>query len=152
MMPLWTPEVRATVTRPGGVRDVAEGVYWLTAIEDAPDYVLCGGYGLVRLTGAVTRGSGLYMLDLPFAPFVLGDGWYRFGSVTLGFSDGQHRSSLGLHCNGMTDPPGLPSPDGKKCAVITPNDYLFATESVPRTGQAISNFHWRFAFPMLRPT
>ncbi len=54
-MPLWTPDVWGSGSKPAGTRSTQEGAYWFTEIIGDPNNVLCGGWGLVRLTGTVDR-------------------------------------------------------------------------------------------------
>lgn len=150
-MPLWTPDVWGSGAKPAGTRSTQEGAYWFTEIIGDPNNVLCGGWGLVRLTGTVDRGDGFYRLDLPFEPPDWGmDGWQLLGQVTLGFADGDHRAGYSLHRNNATDPDAAPA-GALKSTMIAGNGLWFVDDASPKPGVNIENFHWAFSFPIPKP-
>lgn len=158
----WTPQLRAVTSNPGGTRDLRQGNYFLQPIMNVTDWVLCTGWGLVRIDSAsATRGSGYYLLDLPFPvprPKIGGvraDPWYKIGTVDIGFADITHRSGLGLHRNGIA--PGDPgaSTGTQKAAIITTSadtDWSFVDNANPKPGVDVVNVHFDFSYAIPRPS
>lgn len=156
----WTPQLRAVTSDPGGTRDLRQGNYFLQPIMNVTDWVLCTGWGLVRIDSAsATRGSGYYLLDLPFPvprPKIGGvraDPWYKIGTVDIGFADITHRSGLGLHRNGITPGTAGASTGTQKAAIITTNeDWSFVDEAHPKSGVDVVNVHYDFSYAIPRPS